>query len=60
MEKYNFEVVFVSKDEHKFIFKSVAETKDEAIKSGVSKLTQNGYDSYGYTVLEVKKLNQEL
>jgi len=49
-----FEVKLASRDGHTFIFSTVCETEQEAIKRAFTRLDENGYSLYSYKLKEVR------
>jgi len=58
MYNINYEVTYVSKSNHKFLFQSSAKTEMKAISDGMEKIQEKGYDVYQYVFDDIRKVQK--
>ena len=56
MKEFKYEITFISKDDHKYLFKSTAETEMKAVAEAEKKIVENGYEHYSYVLDNIRKI----
>lgn len=56
MKEFKYEITFISRDDHKYIFKSESASEMKAVAEAEKKIMENGYEHYGYVLDDIRKI----